>query len=59
MQSKEAIARVEVIDVSDIVLLYAQISEMKIQKTIDSVIKPHGNLGIKAFEFIIRVNRTG
>ncbi len=46
MQSKEAIDSIEsvrVIDVSDIAVLYAQIKELGIQETMDSIINLNGN----------------
>jgi len=43
MQSKEALARVEVLTIGDVPLIYAQTKELRIQESIDSVIKVHGN----------------
>jgi len=43
MQSKEAIARIGVINTDDIPILYAQIKELEIQQTIDSILVEHGN----------------
>ena len=43
MQSKEALARVEVLTIGDVPLIYAQIKELRLQESIDSVIKVHGN----------------
>ena len=43
MQSKESLARIEVITIGDVPLIYAQVKEMRIQEIIDSVIKVHGN----------------
>ena len=43
MQSKEALARIEVITTGDVPLIYAQIKELGIQEVIDSVIKVHNN----------------
>ena len=43
MQSKEAVARIEVLNLGDVPLIFAQLEELGIQQTIDSLIKVHGN----------------
>ena len=43
MQSKEAVARIEVLNLGDVPLIFSQLEELRIQQTIDSVIKVHGN----------------
>jgi len=43
MQSKAAIARIEVLNTDDIPIIYAQVKALRIQEIIDSAIIVHGN----------------